>query len=135
MGKKLAASVLITNAADDLLLVQRGHEPQKGRWSLPGGTAEEGESARQTAVREAKEETNLDVKLGELAVKASMQGHGDTVYDIRCYFATIVGGELTAGDDAAQVRWVPRTELEGYPLTTGLSDSLRRAGYLPPTSA
>ena len=48
----LAVSALVTDAADRILLIQRGHEPSKGLWSVPGGSVEEGESLEQALVRE-----------------------------------------------------------------------------------
>lgn len=126
-----AASVLVTDDLDRVLLVQRGHEPQKGRWSLSGGRGEVGEDPGQTALREAREETGLKLKLLQEVVTAQMPGSGDTLYDIRCFSAEIVGGDLKAGDDAKDIRWVGRQQLSDYELTTGLTESLIQAGYLP----
>ncbi len=126
-----AASVLIVDELDRVLLVRRGHAPQKGKWSLPGGSGEPGESPEQTAVREAKEETGLDVHLIGLAVTAEMSDGESRLYDIRSYFASIVGGVERAGDDAVELRWVAKEDLHRYELTTGLMASLQVAGVLP----
>lgn len=126
-----AASVLVTDQFDRILLVERGRDPQKGRWSLPGGKGEVGEDPGQTAIREAREETGLDLRLTQEVITTKMPGDGDDVYDIRCFAARIIGGDLKAGDDAETVRWVTRDELSVLPLTTGLDSSLQSAGYLP----
>lgn len=127
-----AASVLITDIAGRVLLVQRGHEPQKGRWSLPGGKCEPGETPAEAAVREAKEETGLEVRVLYEAVRAEMPSGEDRLYDVHGFAAEIVGGELRADDDADQVRWVHARDLHRYELTTGLQESLRRAGFPAP---
>ena len=58
-----AAGAVITDAAGRVLLVLRGHEPQSGRWSIPGGHVEPGETPAEAAAREALEETGLTVRI------------------------------------------------------------------------
>lgn len=125
---RLAAGVIIVNEDDKILLVQRGHEPQVGRWSLPSGRAEPGESAAEAAVREAREETGLEVEIVREALHVRLPtGDGDE-FDVHDFIATVVGGTLQRGDDAADVRWFDLAELADWPLTTGLIDYLRQAG-------
>src|SRR5271168_365189 len=97
---------VITDRDGRLLLIKRGHAPGAGLWSLPGGRIEPGETDAEALVREMREETGLLVEAGALigAVRRSA-GDGD-VFDIRDYAATVMGGTLQAGDDAAEARWV-----------------------------
>jgi ADP-ribose pyrophosphatase YjhB (NUDIX family) len=113
-----------------LLLIQRGHDPDAGLWSLPGGRIEPGETDEQALVREMREETGLTVRPGPLAGAVSRPGPGGSVIDIRDYRATVTGGTLTAGDDAADARWVAPGDLPGLPLTEGLAAILASWGVL-----
>ena len=122
-----------------LLLIKRGHEPGAGLWSLPGGRIEPGETDAQALVREMREETGLAVEPGPLlgSVRrpapggpAAAGGQEGTVLDIRDYAATITGGTLRAGDDAADARWVAVSELPRLPITEGLVEALTSWGVL-----
>ena len=112
------------------LLVKRGHEPDMGLWSLPGGRIEAGESDAEALVREMREETGLTVLPGRLlgAVRRPVPGGG--VLDIKDYEAAVTGGVLAAGDDAAEVRWVNAGELSTLPVTAGLVEALTSWGVL-----
>ena len=116
---------IVRDQAGRLLLIQRGHDPEAGRWSLPGGRIEPGESDRQALVREMLEETGLTVEPGPLVGAVERPGPAGTVLDIRDYAATVTGGTLRPGDDAADARWVPPADVPGWPLTTGLAEILR----------
>lgn len=111
-----------------ILLIRRGHEPEAGRWSLPGGRVEPGESDEQALVREVREETGLEVTAGPLAGAVERPQPGGRVLVIRDYAATVTGGTLAAGDDAADARWFGMRELDGLPLTTGLLEALNEWG-------
>ncbi|MFT0763277.1 YbaK/EbsC family protein [Actinomyces sp. F1_1611] len=130
-----AASVLLTDSEGRVLLVQRGHHPQQGRWSLPGGSAEPGETSAEAARREAREETGFEVEVGREVVTATMADGPARQYDVHCFAARVVGGQLKPGDDAVAAHWVRPEDLAQYELTTGLIESLRTAGYLPPEPA
>lgn len=114
-----------------LLLVQRGREPQLGRWSLPGGKANPGETFEDAAKREILEETGLSILLVRKLGVTTMPSVDDRIYEIHNFYARVEAGALTAGDDAAQARWVHLKELESFPLTTGLGEYLRRVGVIP----
>jgi 8-oxo-dGTP diphosphatase len=111
-----------------LLLIQRGHEPGAGLWSLPGGHVEPGETNEQAVARECLEETGLRVVCGRLLGAVELPGPAGAISDVRDYLADVVGGELAAGDDAAAVRWVRRDEMAGLPLTRGLAGILASWG-------
>ncbi|HEY0718757.1 MAG TPA: NUDIX domain-containing protein [Streptosporangiaceae bacterium] len=121
---------IVRDGAGRLLLIQRGHDPEAGRWSLPGGRVERGESDPEALAREMLEETGLTVNPGPLVGVVERPGPAGTVLDIRDYTATVTGGTLTAGDDAADARWVGPRELGALTLTTGLAETLRAWGLL-----
>lgn len=121
---------IITDGDGRLLLVKRGHEPEKGRWSLPGGRIEAEESDGQALVREVREETGLLVTPGHLVGAVERPGPGGSVLDISDYAAAVSGGDLVAGDDADDARWVSPHDLDLLPLTRGLAEILASWGVL-----
>jgi ADP-ribose pyrophosphatase YjhB (NUDIX family) len=117
------AGAVVRDDDGRLLLIRRGNEPSAGLWSLPGGRIEPGETAAEAAAREVREETGLDVSVGALLATVEI-GH----YLVHDFAATVVGGDLRAGDDAIDVRWCSDDEAAMLPLTPGLLDELRRMG-------
>ena len=101
-----------------VLLVQRGSEPLKGEWSLPGGLLELGESLEAGLIREAREETGLIVEPVELIeLLERIHREGERVryhYVIADYLCRVTGGELRAASDADAVRWVERAEWNSH---------------------
>ncbi len=120
----LAASAVITDAGTRVLLVKRGHEPAKGLWSLPGGSVEEGETLTQAAVREVLEETGLHVATGDEVWRVRVELSEGHYYDVRALSATVTGGVLAAGDDAADASWWDKSELAHLDLTPHLLEFL-----------
>ena len=121
---------VITDGQGRLLLIKRGHEPGAGLWSLPGGRIEPGETDAEALVREMQEETGLAVKPGRLLGRVQRPGLAGDIIDIRDYAATVTGGTLRAGDDAADARWVTATELATLAVTEGLREFLTEWGVL-----
>jgi len=120
---------VIKDGSGRLLLIKRGHEPGKGLWSIPGGRIEAGESDAAALVREVREETGLVVAPGRLIGSVLRpSGSGDSVFDIRDYAASVIGGALVAGDDADDAVWAGPAELDTLPLAAGLLDALRSWG-------
>lgn len=125
---------VVHDAAGRLLLVRRAHDPGKGRWSLPGGRVEPGETDSQALVREMREETGLAVTPGRLVgslERLSLTG----VLQIFDYACTVVDGRLRAGDDADDAAWVATARFytldrQGA-LTDGLAAILRDWHALP----
>jgi acetyl-CoA carboxylase carboxyl transferase subunit beta len=113
-----------------LLLVQRAQPPAVGRWTVPGGRVEPGESVTTAVERELLEETGLVVRCGSLVGWAERRGpdHHFVILD----FAVTTEGRGTpeAGSDAAAVAWVPVGEVTGYSLVEGLGDFLLAHGVL-----
>jgi ADP-ribose pyrophosphatase YjhB (NUDIX family) len=111
-----------------VLLVQRGREPLKGDWSIPGGLIDVGESLRDAVIREVKEETGLDVEPVELIELLDRIYREDERvryhYVIADYLCRVIGGALGAASDADAVRWVERPEWNSHsalhldPITT-----------------
>lgn len=116
-----------------ILLIERGHEPYRGWWGLPGGAVELGETVEEALKREVWEETGLEVTVGELvtfkdAVGRDEAGRISYHYVILFFVATQIGGSLRAGDDAAQARWVAREEMGALPVVPGVADVINAAG-------
>ena len=106
---------------DEVLLVQRGKPPKAGSWSIPGGAQHLGETVAEAALREVREETGLEVRLGNrLGVVDSIQrdeaGRVVFHYTLVDFAAHWVVGEPVAGDDAADVAWVRIDELHRHDL-------------------
>lgn len=113
----------------ELLLVRRGHGPAGGRWSLPGGRIEGGETAAEAVVREIAEETGLDAVCGPLF--GWFEVIDDSYhYVILDFEVTVLGGEIACGGDAAEAAWVPIEAVCELPLTDGLAEFLAEAGVL-----
>lgn len=128
----LAASAVVTDGKGRVLLVKRGNEPQRGRWSVPGGSVEPGESLREAAAREVLEETGLEVSIGPELWSLTTPTVDGRMFEIHDFAATVTGGFLLAGDDADDARWVHVEELKDLPLTADLPEYLRRAGVILP---
>jgi len=116
---------------DRILLVERGKEPLKGYWSLPGGAIEVGETAAEALQREVKEETGLDVAVGDLVeiferIMRDETGKVEYHYVLIDHLCHITGGEAVAGSDVANVRWARRDELPSIRLTSGTLDVIER---------
>lgn len=126
-----AVGVVITDAAGRVVLVKRGKQPQRGRWSVPGGSVEPGESLEEAAVREALEETGLVVRLGRELWQLRTPTADGRLFQIHDFAATVSSGELAAADDADDARWVHIDDLDDLSLTTDLAQYLRRPGVVP----
>jgi 8-oxo-dGTP diphosphatase len=122
-------AVIICNGK--ILLEKRKSEPGRGKWTIPGGLVELGESAEQTVMREVKEETNLKVeepKLIDVVNSITMDEDGEIKYHfvIVDYFLKLKSGTLKAADDAAELRWVKFSEVENYDLTKSFREFFQR---------
>jgi ADP-ribose pyrophosphatase len=106
---------------EKVLLVRRGQDPGEGLWAIPGGGVELGETLQQAAEREIWEETGIRIKAREpvLTFDVIEKGERNRIryhYVIVDLAADYIDGELRAGDDAAEARWVSRNEARRLPL-------------------
>ena len=104
----MGVGVVVRDPRGRLLLVQRGIDPRRGEWALPAGFLDEGEDPRAAAARECREETGLDVAVGELL--GLFPAAGDTSFFLS-FAASVTGGVLAAGDDATDARFFGPDEL------------------------
>src|SRR5687767_11722400 len=102
LDPKVAVGTIITNVDGHVVLVRRAIEPGYGLWVFPGGYVDRGEVITDAAVREAKEEAGLDVRLDGLVDIYSYPGRPLIVI---VYGATVVGGELATDEEGLEVQW------------------------------
>jgi 8-oxo-dGTP diphosphatase len=125
----LAASAVMVDPHNRVLLVKRGHEPAKDLWSVPGGSVEPGEDLATAVVREVWEETALEVQAGDQLWVATVELSPEADYEIHAFRATVLGGKLQPGDDAADAKWVTPQEFVELATTPRLSELLAQAGW------
>ncbi|MBD3389252.1 MAG: NUDIX domain-containing protein [Candidatus Altiarchaeales archaeon] len=95
-----------------IVLIRRANEPFQGMWALPGGFVDYGEKVEYATVREAREETSLDVEISKLVGVYSdpeRDPRGHTVGVV--FLCKVIGGELEAADDAQEARWFSLDDL------------------------
>ena len=120
-----AAAVVIHEGR--VLLIRRGQPPDEGEWSIPGGAVELGESVEAALCREVREETGLEIAVGaflEIYERVERDADGAIRFHfvVLDYAATVVGGTLSAGDDASDVALADPADLDRF----ALADSIRR---------
>jgi 8-oxo-dGTP diphosphatase len=118
--------------SDRILLAERGREPLKGCWSLPGGVVETGETLVAGICREVLEETGLIVETQGVAeiferIMRDDQGRAEYHYVLIDYFCRVTGGVLCAGDDCSAAQWFTIKELPGLQLTAGTLGVIEKA--------
>ncbi|WP_331727267.1 NUDIX hydrolase (plasmid) [Kitasatospora sp. NBC_00374] len=119
----------------EVLLIERGWPPHKGKLALPGGHIDDDESALAAAVRELEEETGVRADEEQLRLVGRYDAPGRDPrgrYITDAYLVTVPAGtQANAGDDAAAVRWVPLTDLPddlAFDHAEILADALSLAG-------
>ena len=118
----IVAVGVIIREDDRILLIRRGKEPSKGCWTFPGGAVELGERLSDAARREAREETGLEVEIGEVATVLDNVVRDETGgihyhYVIIDYFARPTGGSLQSATDVSDARWFRLTDLADLDMT------------------
>ena len=117
----VGVGAVIVNPQGEVLIIQRGTEPRKGLWSIPGGLVELGETLLDAVRREAEEETGLIVApqaIVEVVDRIYMGSEADSEriryhYVIVDYWCTVVSGEIEAASDASAVAWISPEQWRG----------------------
>ena len=115
-----------------VLLVKRGHPPQQGVWSLPGGALEVGELLADGLRREIGEETGLEIRVLEVVevferIIRDAGGRPEYHYVLVDYLCEASGGQLRPGDDVSAAEWVERDRLGKYEITSGTVAVIEKA--------
>jgi 8-oxo-dGTP diphosphatase len=115
-----------------VLLVERGREPLRGYWSLPGGVLEVGEKLAEGVQRETREETGLEIELVTVVeiferIMRDAAGGCEYHYVLVDYLCRPAGGELAPADDVSRVEWVERGRLGEYKITEGTVPVIEKA--------
>ena len=112
--------------------MERGNEPLKGYWSIPGGIVETGEKLAEGIRREVREETGLDVEPYSIfeifeRIIADAEGKTEYHYVLIDYVCRPLSGQPAAASDVSRVAWVSQQELRNYRLTEGTLEVIERA--------
>jgi mutator protein MutT len=115
-----------------ILLVERGKEPLKGFWSIPGGIVETGEKLEEGIRREVREETGLDVEPYSMfeifeRIIPDVEGRPEYHYVLIDYLCRRLSGEPGAASDVSRVAWVSEPELSRFRITEGTLGVIERA--------
>lgn len=113
-------AVLVHNGK--ILLIKRGTEPGRGKWSIPGGVVELGEKVVDTVVREVKEECNLEVEVDHLIdvvddCTRDEKGRLKYHFVILDFLVRLKRGTLKSNSELLDAKWVSLDEVEKYDLT------------------
>jgi ADP-ribose pyrophosphatase YjhB (NUDIX family) len=127
----VGVGAVIVMSGGAVVLVRRAHEPLAGRWSLPGGALELGETLRAAVAREVLEETGLLVDVGAVVdavdhIAADVAGRTEYHFVIVDYLCQPIGGELRAGGDVDSVALADPRGLDAYALTAPAQSVIRR---------
>ena len=113
-----------------LLMVRRGRGPAAGKWSIPGGRVERGETLAEAVVRELAEETGVEAVCEGLAGWVERMGTDHHFVILDFWVRPLAHVEPTAGDDATEAAWVPIGEVRELALVEGLDEFLTDQGVL-----
>ena len=125
----IGVGAVVFSAGNEILLIKRGKAPHYGRWMVPGGTLEWGETLEDAAIREVREETGIDIEIERFVeiIEAITPGPDGFHFVIMDYAAHAVSGTLAANSDALDAAWVPLESLGGYDLTPDLLRVIEKA--------
>ncbi|HOI72761.1 MAG TPA: NUDIX hydrolase [Syntrophales bacterium] len=119
-----------------VLLVERGIDPSRGLWAIPGGSLELGETIQAGAEREILEETGIVIRAGEPVYtfdffERDAEGRIRFHYVIVDVIGEYVSGRVQGADDAADARWLSPEDLAALPVSRNTLRALRKVGFLP----
>jgi ADP-ribose pyrophosphatase YjhB (NUDIX family) len=128
LDPKVAVATIVTNDEGHIVLVRRAIEPGYGKWVIPGGYVDRGEEVEAAAIREAREESGIEIKLGRLLNVYSYSGRAPVII---VYEARMTGGCLECDDEGLEVRFfavdaIPWDELAFRSTTEALREFLTR---------
>ena len=106
------ASALVRDDEGRILLARRAGEPGKGLWDLLGGFMDEGEEPLETLRRELREESGVEIDVGDFLGGIPDTYGDDGIHTVNFYWAaTVAGGEARPADDVAELAWFPEEAL------------------------
>ena len=120
---------------DSVLLVKRENEPGRGKWSIPGGLINLGETMKNAVKREVEEEAGLRVDVVEVldvfdAIIYDDKSRVRFHYVIVSFMAKLLGGEIRGSEEASQVRWFKAEELKELDMTSATKSLLKKVNFL-----
>lgn len=105
-------AIILNESKDEVVLIKRRNNPFKDFWALPGGIVEYNEKVEDAVIREAKEETGLDIKIEKLFNVYSAPGRDPRGHSVSvCFLCKPIAGELGAGSDAKEAKWFSLSHL------------------------
>ena len=115
-----------------VLLIKRGQPPLQGRWSLPGGVVEIGETLQEALAREVREETGLEIEVGPVVevldrIEREDDNRIEYHYVIIDYRCLVRGGRLACGSDADDARWVSASDVASFKVTAAVAGVVHKA--------
>lgn len=133
LDPKIAVGTIIRSADHRIVLVRRAIDPGYGKWVFPGGYVDRGEDVTSAAIREAREECGLHVRIDSLVNIYSYPGRAPIVI---VYAASIIAGELAVDEEGLEADWferdrIPWDELAFRSTNEALRDYLKSAARSP----
>jgi 8-oxo-dGTP diphosphatase len=118
----IGVGAVVFGAGAEILLIKRGKPPHYGRWMVPGGTLEWGETLEEAAIREVREETGIHIEIEAFVeiIEAITPGEDGFHFVIMDFAARAVSGTVAAASDALDAVWAPLDSLDAYELTPEL---------------
>lgn len=120
---------IVFNNQRQVLMIKRDQPPAKGMWSIPGGKLEAGESMTVACKREVKEETGLDIEVGQIVAVVERRIE-DFHYVIIDFMGRLHDHDMAtpiAQSDVAEAKWISIDKIADYPLVDGLAEIIMRS--------